>query len=79
MGIPGRFEHERVDAAYEKTIAATRKHGKYTGIGGISDDNLIIKFVQMGARFLTGAFEVSLLIQSARARAEFLRTVPLTK
>ncbi len=77
MGIPGQFGHDRVAAAYETTIAATRKHGKFTGMGGISDNDLVRKFVQMGARFLTGALEVSLLIQAARKRAEVLRSIPL--
>ena len=77
MGIPGQFNHERVAAAYEKTIAATRSHGKDIGIGGISDDALIAKFVLKGARFLMGALELGLLMQAARSRAEFLRTIPL--
>ena len=77
MGIPGQFEHKKIAAAYEDTIAATKKHGKYTGIGGISDNELIRKFIQMGARFLMGALDLSLLLQAARSRAEFLRTIPL--
>jgi 2-keto-3-deoxy-L-rhamnonate aldolase RhmA len=78
MGIPGQFGHDRVAAAYQTTIAATQKYGKFTGIGGISDDDLVRRFVQMGARFLTGALEANLLIQAARKRAEVLRSIPLT-
>ena len=78
MGIPGRFEHERVAAAYETTVAAAGKYGKHTGMGGISDEELARKFIQMGVRFVTGALEVSLLIQAARKRAVVLRAIPLT-
>jgi len=31
----------------------------------------------MGARFLTGALETSLLIEAARRRSEFLRSISL--
>ena len=78
MGLAGQFGHEKVAAAYEKTTAATRKYGKFTGMGGISDNDLVRKFVQMGVRFMTGALEVSLLMQAARKRAEVLRSMPLT-
>jgi len=77
MSIPGQFNHEKVAAAYVKTICATRAHGKDTGIGGISDNTLVAKFVRKGARFLMGALELDLLMTAARSRAEFLRTIPL--
>jgi 2-keto-3-deoxy-L-rhamnonate aldolase RhmA len=75
MGIAGQFGHEKVVEAYEKTIAATRKYGKFTGMGGISADDLVRKFIQLGVQFVTGALEVSLLMQAAKKRAEFIRGI----
>jgi 4-hydroxy-2-oxoheptanedioate aldolase len=34
-GIPGQYDDPRVAAAYERTIAACRKHGKHVGVGGL--------------------------------------------
>jgi 2-keto-3-deoxy-L-rhamnonate aldolase RhmA len=75
MGLAGQFTHQKVVEAYEKTIAATRKYGKHTGMGGISADDQVRKFIQMGVRFVTGALEVSLLMQAAKRRADFIREI----
>ena len=71
MGIPGQYDDPRVRAAYERTIAACRKHGKHVGIGGLaSRPDLIAEYVKMGARYVsTGtdlAFLMSTCVQKAR-------------
>ena len=36
LGLAGQYEHPKVRDAYERTIAACRKHGKHVGVGGLS-------------------------------------------
>src|SRR6202012_3134683 len=36
LGLAGQLEHPKVRDAYERTIAACRKHGKHAGVGGLS-------------------------------------------
>ena len=44
-GIPGQYDDPRVAAAYERTIAACRRHGKHVGVGGLgSRPDLVEKF-----------------------------------
>lgn len=75
MGIPGRFDSDRLVAAYDTAISAARRHGKHVGIGGVSDDELIRRFLGMGARFLLGGWELGLLMSAAKARAGELRAL----
>lgn len=73
MGIPGQFDHVKIDEAYEKTIAAANKHGKYTGLGGIYDEELVTKFVKKGVRFVLGGADLGFMMAAASARSAFLR------
>src|SRR5215469_16563378 len=41
MGLPGEFGHPKIAAAYETVIAACRKHGKWPGMGGIDNEELL--------------------------------------
>ncbi|MBI3709591.1 MAG: aldolase [Proteobacteria bacterium] len=75
MGIAGQFTHARVEAAYAKTIAATRKHGKFAGMGGIYDHAIMSKYIGMGAQFILGGADLSFLMAGARDRAKFVRSL----
>ncbi|MCO6384936.1 HpcH/HpaI aldolase/citrate lyase family protein [Oceanicola sp. 502str15] len=72
MGIHGQFDHPRIRAAYERVIAACRKHGKHPGMGGIYTPTIMQKYVSLGARFLLGGSDLSLLMQAGRERMRFL-------
>jgi 4-hydroxy-2-oxoheptanedioate aldolase len=77
MGIPGEFEHERIVDAYARVIASCRKHGKWPGMGGIYNQPVMQRYIQMGARFLLSGSDVSFVQAGATARAAFLRGIGL--
>jgi 2-keto-3-deoxy-L-rhamnonate aldolase RhmA len=77
MGIHGQFGDSRVPAAYEKVIAACRKHGKFPGMGGVYDPQLMQKYVAMGMRFILSGNDLAFLMAGARERSAMLRAVAL--
>ncbi|KAF5650771.1 STB5-SIN3 binding protein [Fusarium tjaetaba] len=69
MGIPGDYENPRVTEAYERTIAACKKHGKWLGVGGLHARlDLVEKFCKMGARWVMAATDGPLLLGAATKR-----------
>jgi 2-keto-3-deoxy-L-rhamnonate aldolase RhmA len=71
LGIPGQYDDPRIAAAYERAIAACRKHGKHVGIGGLaSRPDLVEKFVGMGARFVSTGTDLSFLMAACTAKAK---------
>ena len=77
MGIHGQFADPRVVGAYEKVIAACRKHGKHPGMGGVYDPQLMPKYVGMGMRFILAGNDLAFLMAAAKERAAMLRNVAL--
>jgi 2-keto-3-deoxy-L-rhamnonate aldolase RhmA len=75
MGIPGELGHAKVNAAYERMIAACRTHGKWPGMGGIYDEQLMQRYIGMGARFILGGGDLGFLLGAAVERAEFLHSI----
>jgi len=73
LGIPGQFGHAKIAAAYETVIAACRKHGKWPGMGGIYAEDMMAKYIAMGARLVLGGADLSMLMGAATQRAKFLR------
>jgi len=75
IGIPGQFDDARVEDAYRKTIAACRKHGKWPGMGGVYDQKLMEKYIDMGMRFILSGADLSFLMAGATARSTFLHAI----
>jgi 4-hydroxy-2-oxoheptanedioate aldolase len=75
MGIPGQLGHDRIRAAYETAGAACRRHGKVLGMGGVYDEELARRYIGLGARFVLGANDHSLILNAATRRTEFLRGI----
>ena len=75
MGIHGDFGNPRVPAAYEKVIAACKKHGKFPGMGGVYDPALMKKYVAMGMRFILSGNDLAFLMAAAKERATMLRAL----
>ncbi len=73
MGIPGEFTHDRIAGAYDRMIAACRKHGKYPGMGGIYVEPIMERYVHAGCRFNLGGADQSLMMAAAEARSAALR------
>lgn len=76
MGIPSQFSNPKLLAAFEKVLAACKKHGKFPGYGGVYDETMSTKFIQMGMRFILAAGDSSLLMAAMANRSKFLRGLP---
>ncbi|HUI34791.1 MAG TPA: aldolase/citrate lyase family protein [Stellaceae bacterium] len=74
LGTPGNFGDERIVAAYQTVVDACRKHGKYAGVGGISDDALLRRYIQMGVRVVLPGSDFSFLQMAAAERAATMRS-----
>ena len=68
MNIPGQFGRPEVAAAYDRVIAACRKHGKYSGMGGLYDPALMKKFTGAGIQFVLMGSDHSFMLQAARQK-----------
>ena len=78
MGINGQYDHPKLQAAFERTIAAARKVGKHVGVGGLaSRDDLMAQYVQMGVRYVSTGTDLSFLIAACTAKARFVRGIEL--
>ncbi len=76
MGINGQYDHPKLKAAFERTIAAARKVGKHVGVGGLaSRDDLMAQYVQMGARYVSTGTDLSFLLSACAAKAGFVRGI----
>jgi 2-keto-3-deoxy-L-rhamnonate aldolase RhmA len=75
MGIPGKYDNQRVVDAYETVIAACKKHGKFSGMGGVYDPLLMERYIQMGVQFILSGNDLNLLIGSMKQRTGFLRGI----
>src|ERR1700722_10248593 len=73
MGIPGDFGNDRVAEAYQRMIAASKKHGKFPGMAGIYNEPIMQRYIEMGARFILSGADAAFLMASATQRKGFLR------
>jgi 2-keto-3-deoxy-L-rhamnonate aldolase RhmA len=76
LGIAGQYDHPKLKAAFERTIAAARKVGKHVGVGGLAArDDLMTQFVQMGARYVSTGTDMSFLMSACVAKAKFVKGI----
>ena len=75
LGVPGDLGHAKVVEAYACMIAACREHGKWPGMGGVYDEALMQRYIEMGVRFVLGGGDLAFLMGGAERRAAFLRSV----
>ena len=73
LGIPGAFADDRIAEAYEAVCAACREHGKAAGIGGISDEGLLRRYIQMGVRLVLPGSDLSFMARAATETAAAMR------
>jgi 4-hydroxy-2-oxoheptanedioate aldolase len=73
MGIPGRFGDERVVAAYRTVCDACQRHGKYAGIGGVYEPNLMRQYIGMGVRLVLAGNDLGFMTAAAVEREKLLR------
>src|ERR1043166_1685118 len=77
MGIPGDFGNERVADAYRKMIAAAQKHGKFPGMAGVYNEQIMPRYIEMGARFILAGQDAQFMLAGATARTGFMRKLPV--
>ena len=75
LGVPGELGHAKVVEAYARMIAACRKHAKWPGMGGVYDDTLMQRYIDMGTRFILAGGDLGFLMDGAAKRAALLRKV----
>jgi 2-keto-3-deoxy-L-rhamnonate aldolase RhmA len=73
LGIPGAFADDRIAAAYEAVCTACRDHGKAAGIGGISDEALLRRYIQLGVRLVLPGSDLSMMARAASETAAAMR------
>ncbi|OJW22823.1 MAG: aldolase [Rhodospirillales bacterium 69-11] len=77
LGIPGQFDDPRLEAAFTRAIAAARRVGKHVGVGGLAArEDLMAKFVRMGARYVSTGTDLAFLQSACAAKARFVRELP---
>ena len=72
LGIPGQFHEDAMWAALGEVAAACRRHGKVMGLGGIYDDALTPRAIELGCGFLAGGGDQAFMLSAAAARAKTL-------
>ena len=73
LGIPGGFADERIVAAYQTVVDACKKHGKHAGVGGIADQALLKRYIEMGVRLVLPGSDLAFLQSAASATAATMR------
>jgi 2-keto-3-deoxy-L-rhamnonate aldolase RhmA len=71
LGIPGEAKHARITEAWQRSVAAARKHGKHFVAGAGAPDTA--DMIARGARILMGGNDVAYMMSAARAAAKAMR------
>jgi 4-hydroxy-2-oxoheptanedioate aldolase len=74
LGIPGQFGDERIVDAYRSVVEACQAHGKYAGIGGVYEEDLMRRYIGMGVRLVLGGADLGFMSAAATERAKVLRS-----
>jgi 4-hydroxy-2-oxoheptanedioate aldolase len=78
LGLAGQYDHPRLAQAYERVIAACRRRGKHVGVGGLATrPDLVAKFVQLGARYVSTGTDLAFLAAECARRARQVKELKL--
>ena len=78
LGLAGQYDHPKLAQAYERVIAACRRRGKHVGIGGLATrPDLVAKFVQLGARYVSTGTDLAFLAAECARRARQVKDLKL--
>jgi len=79
MGISGQYDHPRLESAFLRAITAAKAVGKHIGVGGLAARNdLMTKFVRMGARYVSTGTDMSFLMAECVRKAKFVKDIALS-
>jgi 4-hydroxy-2-oxoheptanedioate aldolase len=73
MGIPGEFNHAEIARAYERVIAACRRHNKAPGMGGVYSEDLLAKYIGLGMRMILSGNDFGLIMAGGSQKTKFMR------
>lgn len=73
LGKAGRFGCPEMMAAVAAVIGASRRHGKFAGLGGDRDIGRQEQFIRDGVRFVTTQTDIAFLMEAASRKAAALR------
>lgn len=76
IGLPGQFNHPKVQEARKRVVDAAKKHGKFAGTMGIPDT--LPELAAMGFQFLNVGADVRALAQNMADIARTLNTSGFT-
>jgi 2-keto-3-deoxy-L-rhamnonate aldolase RhmA len=78
LGLAGQYDHPRLAQAYERVIAACRRRGKHVGVGGLATrPDLVARFVQLGARYVSTGTDLAFLAAECARRARQVKELKL--
>ncbi len=72
MGIHGDFGNDKVADAYKAMIAACKQHDKFPGMAGIYNEQIMPRYIELGARFILAGQDGGFLTAGAAQRTGFL-------
>jgi 4-hydroxy-2-oxoheptanedioate aldolase len=72
MGIHGDFGNDKVAEAYRAMIAACKQHGKFPGMAGVYNEQIMPRYIELGARFILAGQDAQFMNAGAAARTGFL-------
>ena len=67
------YGHASVREAYRRTIAACRAHGKWAGMGGLYDPDIMAEHIAAGVQFVLAGTDLSFMLSSASQKTKQLR------
>lgn len=77
LGVSGQAGHEKIRACFETVIAASKKHGKWTGCAGVHDQDVMAAYIKLGVRFVQAGTDIGFMLAAAGNRSAFLRAISL--
>jgi len=72
MGIHGDFGNDKVAEAYKAMIAACKAHGKFPGMAGVYNEQIMPRYIELGARFILAGQDAQFMSAGAAQRTGFL-------
>lgn len=71
LGVAGKMDDPRIDAAYIRVIEVCRNHGKFVGIGGLGGrPDLIRKYQGLGAGYVSTGNDITFLLGAAAQKRQ---------
>lgn len=78
LGLPGQYDHPRVEELYKRAIACCRKHGKHVGVGGFGTrPDLVEKYVKLGGRYVSTGTDLGFMAAECDRRVKQVRDIKL--